>query len=140
MKNNKIFNSSRTKAQRKFLRNNMTQAEIKLWSGLKGRQLSGIKFRRQHGIGDYIVDFYCPELKLVVEVDGDSHYSISGKSHDLLKDDYLKDLEITVIRFSNTDILENTDGVFSLINDTIIGLKANTSTTPDPSLRRRGKK
>lgn len=117
----------------------MTQSEIKLWSGLKGRQLSGVKFRRQHGIGDYIVDFYSPELKLVVEVDGDSHYSNSGKSHDQIKDDYLKELEIKVMRFNNTDILENTDGVLSLINDTIIGLKANTSTTPDHSLRRRGK-
>ena len=68
----KIHNNKNQKSRRKNLRNNMTKAEIILWSKLKGKQL-GYKFRRQHGIGKYIIDFYCPKLKLIIEVDGDVH-------------------------------------------------------------------
>lgn len=82
MKNNKIFNSKKTKAQRTHLRNNLTQAESRLWSKLKGRQIFDYKFRRQHGIGNYIVDFYCPVLKLVIEVDGESHFTKKGIVND----------------------------------------------------------
>lgn len=103
----KIFNPKRTKAQRKYLRNNMTKSEIILWSELKGRNLLGCKFRRQHGIGDYIVDFYCPELMLAIEVDGESHYTPEGESHDLKRSQYLKNIGIHI----NPQIKTNLDGV-----------------------------
>lgn len=116
MVNKKIFNPSETKSQRKFLRNNMTNAEVKLWSELKNRQVLGIKFRRQHGIGSYIVDFYSPSLKLVIEVDGDSHFQRVGLKHDRKRDQYLSGLGLTVMRFTNTDISENTDEVMTAIH------------------------
>lgn len=68
-----LFNPKLTKALRKHLRNNMAKADIIHWSKLKN--ILGYKFRKQHGIGDYIVDFYCPELNLVIEIDGESHYT-----------------------------------------------------------------
>lgn len=115
MKNNKIFNSKKTKAQRRHLRNNLTEAESRLWSKLKGRQVFDYKFRRQHGIGNYIVDFYCPKLKLVIEVDGESHLSQKEIKHDIKRDKYLGDLGITVFRFNNQQIYDNLDGVLTEI-------------------------
>ncbi len=115
MKNNKIFNSKKTKGQRRNLRNNTTEAESRLWSRLKGRQIFDYKFRRQHGIGNYIVDFYCPKVKLVIEVDGESHYSKKGIAHDLKRDEYLTSLGISVCRFNNQQIYDNLDGVLTEI-------------------------
>lgn len=115
MKNNKIFNSKKTKAQRTHLRNNLTQAESRLWSKLKGRQIFDYKFRRQHGIGNYIVDFYCPVIKLVIEVDGESHFTKKGIMNDLKRDEYLTSLGITVCRFNNQQIYDNLDGVLTEI-------------------------
>lgn len=69
----KIFNRTNSKETRKELRNNLTKGEVILWLYLKGKQLGGFKFRRQHGIHGYVVDFYCPEIKLAVEVDGVTH-------------------------------------------------------------------
>ena len=69
----RILNKSSQTPIRKFLRNHSTVPEKLLWEKLKGKQLLGFKFRRQHGIGNYIVDFYCPKLKLGIEIDGVSH-------------------------------------------------------------------
>lgn len=115
MKEKKIFNPNRTKAKRKYLRNNMTKAEIKLWSKLKGRQLLDYKFRRQHGIGDYIVDFFCPKLKLALEIDGESHYTAKGKVHDKKRSTYFNKLGISVQRFTNSQIKQNLNGVLKEI-------------------------
>jgi very-short-patch-repair endonuclease len=68
------------KNYRKGLRNNMTEAEIVLWKYLKGSQLDGKKFRRQHSFGNYILDFYCAPLKLAIELDGASHFTEEGNS------------------------------------------------------------
>jgi len=70
----KIYNKIEEKLKRKMLRNNMPRAEVVLWSKLKGRGLGGYKFRRQYSVGKFVIDFYCPKLKLAIEVDGDSHY------------------------------------------------------------------
>jgi very-short-patch-repair endonuclease len=69
-----LFNRFSDNSKRKELRLNMPKAEVVLWSRLKGKQLKGLKFRRQYGVGPYVVDFCCPELKLVIEVDGGSHF------------------------------------------------------------------
>lgn len=111
----KIFNPKRTKKLRRYLRNNMTKAEVLLWSRLKRRQLRGYKFRRQHGIKNYVIDFYCPELKLVVEADGETHYTEEGKLHDKKKDKNLNDLGILILRFTNPQIKQNLDGVIKQI-------------------------
>ena len=68
------YNKPNMKQRRKVLRNAMTQAEIIVWSKLSRRQMHGYKFRRQYSVDQYVIDFYCPELKLAIEVDGDSHF------------------------------------------------------------------
>ena len=87
----------------------MTKAERMLWSILSGRKCGGRKFRRQHAIEPYIVDFFCAEAKLVVVIDGESH---DGRRHDdRRRDEYLENLGLRVMRFTNGDLLENLDGV-----------------------------
>ena len=93
------------------LRSNMTGPETQLWSRLRARQLQGLKFRRQHGIGPYIVDFYCPEQSLVIEVDGDSHTNADQIVKDRQREQYLQSLGLCVIRYINDDIVKNLDGV-----------------------------
>lgn len=109
-----IFNIPQYTARRQELRHNLTQPEQKLWATLRGKQL-GIKFRRQHGIGHYIVDFYCPERKLVIEVDGDSHYTDDAQQKDAQRDCYLQQLGIQVLRFTNDEINQNMQGVYETI-------------------------
>ncbi len=75
------------------------------------KQLGGYQFYRQRIIGDYIVDFYCPKFKLVIEVDGGQHYSDDAVEKDTKRDAYLASHEIRVLRFTNADVLENIDGV-----------------------------
>jgi very-short-patch-repair endonuclease len=114
----KIFNRPENTTRRQNLRNNATQPEQKLWAILRGKQL-GVKFRRQHGIGLYIVDFYCPEAKLVIEVDGDSHYTETAQQQDVQRDAYLQSLDLRVLRFTNQDINQNMVGVYEMIKRVI---------------------
>jgi very-short-patch-repair endonuclease len=92
----------------KELRRNMTPAERKLWAVLRGFP---VRFRRQRPIGPYVVDFYCAEVGLVIEVDGESHYSDEGRAHDAGRDAYLQGLGLRVLRFSNLETLANPEGV-----------------------------
>ncbi|WP_026471016.1 endonuclease domain-containing protein [Alkanindiges illinoisensis] len=108
--NQKIFNRTEYKERRQNLRNNATVAEQQLWQVLRNNQL-GVKFRRQHGIGHYITDFYCPALKLVIEVDGDSHFTQAGQQNDQIRDQYFQSLDIAVLRFTNHEVLKNLFGV-----------------------------
>ena len=117
------------------LRINMTSQEARLWSRLRARQLQGLKFRRQHGIGPYIVDFYCSEQSLVIEVDGDSHADADQIVKDQSRDRYFQSLGLRVIRYINDDILKNLDGVLEDLAERL----SSGSTSPRPSLRRRGK-
>jgi very-short-patch-repair endonuclease len=94
-----IHNPQFTKEFRRELRKNLTAAEATLWKFLQNRQLKGKKFRRQHGVGKYILDFYCPSLKLAIELDGDPHFSEEGIRHDEIRTAFLKTLNIRVIRF-----------------------------------------
>ena len=93
------------------LRREMTPAEMRLWTRLRLKQFYGLKFRRQHGIGPYIVDFYCPAKSLVIEIDGDIHTSKNQICKDRLREEFLKSLNLTAVRYSNDDILKNLEGV-----------------------------
>ena len=117
------------------LRSNMTGPEARLWSRLRARQLQGLKFRRQHGIGPYIVDFYCPEQSLVIEVDGDSHADADQVVKDKQREQYLQSLGLRVIRYINDDIVKNLGGILEDLAERI----SSRSTSPRPSLPRRGK-
>jgi very-short-patch-repair endonuclease len=99
------------------LRKNMTDAERRLWSRIRRKQLKNYQFYRQKNIGNYIVDFYCPAAKLIVEVDGGHHYSSENIQKDELRDNYLNNLGFTVLRFSDRDIFKNIDGVLQEIFD-----------------------
>jgi very-short-patch-repair endonuclease len=100
----------------KELRNRMTETEARLWDALRNRRLNGIKFRRQHPIGNFIADFYCHEARLIIEVDGEIHNDESMKGYDDGRTYELKEFDITVIRFSNQEILNSLDMVLHLIN------------------------
>ncbi len=97
------------------LRSNMTDAERRLWSRIRGKQLNDRQFYRQRIIGNYIADFYCPRAKLVVEVDGSQHYTEEGLEADQRRDDYMRGLGLKVLRFSDLDILRNLDSVVETI-------------------------
>ena len=110
-----LNNLPHKKDERRTLRNNLTPAEAKLWSILKNGQLANRKFRRQHSIGEFILDFYCPQEKLAVELDGASHFTASGNSHDAGRTDYLNAVGIRVIRFENKLIWSALDSMLQTI-------------------------
>jgi very-short-patch-repair endonuclease len=104
-------------AKAKFLRDNMTDAEKLLWEKLKNNQLKGFKFRRQHPIHIYIVDFYCHKLKLVIEIDGGYHDSNDQKILDSERSEILKFQELEIIRFTNDEVLGNIEFVIRKIEE-----------------------
>jgi very-short-patch-repair endonuclease len=106
----KIYNILELKERRINLRESQTPQEVLLWSKIRLNQL-GFKFRRQHSIGGYIVDFYCPTKKLVIEIDGSQHFEKENKEYDKIRTDYLDGLDIKVLRFDNAEINTNLDGV-----------------------------
>jgi len=97
------------------LRKNMTDAERRLWSRIRGKQLKGYQFYRQKIIGEYIVDFICPKAKLVIELDGGQHYSEEGRQKDKIRDEYLLGLGLQVLRFSDREVLTQTEAVLEKI-------------------------
>ncbi len=99
------------------LRNNMTDAEQLFWTKVRKKQINDYQFYRQKNIGNYIVDFYCPKKKLVVEIDGGQHYENHEIKRDQERDQYMQTLGFTVLRFSDIDVLTNIDGVIKRIHE-----------------------
>jgi very-short-patch-repair endonuclease len=106
---------SRLKPFAQKLRRSMTLAERKLWYRINRKQLAGKQFYRQKPLGPYVVDFYCPKAKLVIELDGGQHYSPAGTAKDRERDAYLADLGLKVLRFSDRDVLCQIEEVVSAI-------------------------
>tara|TARA_Y100001001_G_C7933161_1_gene282836 strand:+ start:299 stop:997 length:699 start_codon:yes stop_codon:yes gene_type:complete len=102
------------------LRNGMTRSEQLLWSRLRGRQIQGIQFYRQNPIGVYIVDFYAPKAKLVVEVDGRQHLELDYRENDASRDAYLAGAGLSVLRFSNTQVSQELATVVTIIAKTLL--------------------
>ncbi|AZQ57845.1 DUF559 domain-containing protein [Maribacter sp. MJ134] len=115
-------------AYAKELRNNMTLGEIAIWREIKGKKL-GVRFSRQIPIDRYIVDFYCKDLYLAIEVDGSIHFKEGHQEKDMKRQNQLKSLGVTVIRFSDLDVKNNLDWVLKEIKIEIEKLKP----TPSPS-------
>jgi very-short-patch-repair endonuclease len=109
----------------RYLRSSMTDAEQALWRRLRKRQLAGCRFRRQHPIGPFIVDFACIEKKLAIEVDGGQHSECEADVH---RDELLRARGFTILRFWNNEVLENIEGVCDVI------LRHLTDTHPHPGL------
>ena len=111
----RIHNKPVLREVRRELRNHQTLAEQTLWDALKKKGLGGRKFRRQHSIDRFIVDFYCPEEKLAIELDGQGHFECAGKEYDKQRMEFLGELGIRVLRFENCLILKNLDAVLEEI-------------------------
>ena len=106
----KLHNKIVNKEKRKSLRKNMTPQEVIVWSRLRRGQL-GYKFRRQHGIGNYTVDFFCAEKNLIIEIDGFQHMN----DYDKKRDEFLRENGFTVLRFWNNEVNNNLEGVIQKI-------------------------
>ena len=106
----KVFNQKEQKTIRQSLRNSVSTIEKILWSKIRNQQL-GVKLRRQHGIGKYIVDFYCPDFQLVIELDGDSHYQEGAQEYDHIRDEFMRAAGLRILRFTNIEVMNNLDEV-----------------------------
>jgi very-short-patch-repair endonuclease len=116
-----------TTARARLLRSNMTDVERRLWGAMRGKQLEGCRFRRQHAIGAYIVDFACVERMLVIELDGGQHQD--QKTYDDTRSKYLNQQGWQVVRFWNNEVLENLGGVLEVI---VEKLKSTPPSQPSP--------
>jgi len=110
-----LHNKPEYQQRRKLLRNNSTKAEIILWRFLKKKQTGGLKFRRQHSIGSFIVDFYCPEKRVAIELDGDIHEAKKQAAYDKARQKVIEALDIKVLRFTNEMVIENIEAVLKEI-------------------------
>ncbi len=110
-----IHNRKAMEEVRRELRKDPTPCESLLWARLRGSQLSGYKFRRQHSIGVYILDFYCPAKRLCIEVDGNVHNNAAAIAHDKERDETLAQLIIKTIRFTNNEVATDIDCVLKEI-------------------------
>jgi very-short-patch-repair endonuclease len=125
-----IRNNPKLKPRRRELRCNQTDTEKILWERLRNKRFYGIKFYRQYSMGMYIIDFYCPTMKLAIELDGGQHADDENREYDEERSDYLRANGIEVIRFWNNEVLQNIDGVLIKI--------AGKITPPIPPLNLRG--
>lgn len=138
-----LYNKHRHKAFRQHLRRSSTEAERKLWQYIRYRQISGYKFRRQFGVGRFVLDFYCPELRLAIEVDGTIHETPEHECYDAARDQWLSDRGILVVRLTNAEVLGNINGVLERIHEVVFARQgarphptesADTATTTRPPL------
>jgi very-short-patch-repair endonuclease len=104
---NFLYDHKSLKNRRKGLRNNLTKAEMVLWSKLKKSQFENCRFVRQYSVGPYILDFYCPKLRFAIELDGNQHKEIDSVLYDKDRGEYLKSVDIKTIRFWNNDIIKD---------------------------------
>ena len=113
-----LFNRFYQKDLRRGLRNESTPAELFLWERLKNKQL-GYKFRRQHGIDSFIVDFYCSEKQLAIELDGSQHFTEEGKHNDEERTKIIDEHHIRIIRFRNEEVLSQIETVIDTIKQVL---------------------
>jgi len=112
-----------TKQFRKSLRKNMTDAERILWNVIRNRKLEGRKFRRQHSIDQFTVDFFCFQENLIVEIDGESHNNVGSEQYDYNRDEKLTKMGYKVLRFKNEE-------VFYHLEEVLNEIKSNFTTSP----------
>jgi very-short-patch-repair endonuclease len=110
-------NRKHLKDYRRANRNGATRAESELWHGLRGKRASGYKFRRQHSLGPFIVDFYCPKLRVVIEIDGFQHYFKDAGEYDKERTAKLENIGFSVLRFDNEDVNIRMDYVIRVIQE-----------------------
>ena len=101
------------------LRRSMTWSEQRLWLALRGKQLAGVKFRRQHVIGPYVVDFFCSASRLAIEIDGGVHLDDERQAHDARRDAWLSGQGVTVLRIPDRLVRDNIDAALRLIAEAV---------------------
>jgi very-short-patch-repair endonuclease len=106
-----IHNLKEFAPRRKRLRRKLTPAEAALWLLLKSKTLDARKFRRQHGVGKYTLDFYCPSERLAIELDGEQHFTDRGMEYDHRRTEFLNTFNIRVLRFENDEVFYSPEGV-----------------------------
>jgi very-short-patch-repair endonuclease len=111
----KTHNKTSLKKIRRSLRQSMTDAEAVLWEELRNKKFRDFKFKRQHSIGNYIVDFYCAGIRLIIKVNGSVHSEKEQKEKDEHRDANLRDMDYTVLRFSNNEVTNNIHEVLKKI-------------------------
>jgi very-short-patch-repair endonuclease len=109
------FNRTESKNRRRYLRKNMTRAEKLLWGKLQKSQLNCLRFRRQYGVLNYILDFYCPQYKLGIEIIGDVHGYSGRQKFDLHRKRKIESLGIKLLSYTNSQVVEEMDGVLKHI-------------------------
>jgi very-short-patch-repair endonuclease len=129
----RLCNRQSEKEKRRALRRNMTKAEVLLWLRLKNKQVLGHRFLRQYSVDRYILDFYCPKLRLAIEVDGESHFVEGAEEYDRERQQYIEALGIKFLRFLNTEIYHNLQGVLQAINEKVTELSAQSAARSHPS-------
>ncbi len=115
---NKVYNNAIHKDQRRELRSSMTEAERILWKMIRN-QVFGVRFLRQYGVDPYVLDFYCPTKRLAIEIDGGQHMEAGQRQHDDDRSIFLLQQDIRVIRFWNTEVLNNKEGVWLKIKEAL---------------------
>jgi very-short-patch-repair endonuclease len=123
----KYTNRPHQKGVRRRLRRDATPAERRLWSALRDRRLGGHRFRRQHGIGSYVLDFYCPAARLAIDLDGAVHADPQRAAYDAARTQDLAALGIYVLRFENRQVLETLD----VVAEAILGVLDSLYDLPD---------
>ena len=114
-----IYNNPLKETKRKELRNKGTAAEAVLWKHLQKSQMLGKKFRRQYSVGPYIVDFFCSECNLVVELDGAAHFSVLAEEYEADRKKYLEGLGLKIVRFENKTLYQNEEFVLATIREAL---------------------
>ncbi len=128
----KLNNIKQLKPHRKLLRQKATLAEQMLWEEVRKKKICDLRFHRQFSIGSYVIDFYCPAVKLAIELDGGYHSTIDQTVYDVQRSDYLNTLDIVVMRFDNLKVFTNLHTVVLEIIDFI-----NTHNHSSPLLKGR---
>ena len=116
-----FLNRTCEKDKRRHLRASMPAAEGLLWSRIRRRQILGCKFRRQYSVGSYVIDFFSAEIRLGIELDGDSHFESGAPEYDNKRQQFIESFGIRTVRILNRDVYENLDGVLEMIASEVVG-------------------
>ena len=126
------------RARARRLRRDATDAERALWRRLRGKQLEGLKFRRQHAVGRFVLDFYCHECRLAVELDGGQHGEAAHRRRDDTRTAFLERKGVAVLRYSNLEVLQETEAVLEDLRRRAVARRRQRS--PNPSRKREGRR
>ncbi|MBO0351913.1 endonuclease domain-containing protein [Phormidium pseudopriestleyi FRX01] len=132
-----LYNKTSEKEKRRSLRHNMPPAEKLVWHRLRDRQIEDCKFLRQYSISIFVVDFYAPELKLAIEIDGESHFGDEARIYDIERQTFLEATGVCFLRFTNQEVYKELDGVIEAIGQMICRLREGPHPNP-PLAKGRG--